>query len=618
MKKLIQLVFLLSIAIYLFACNGKVRKDEIQFEDDPHSFSTPEITRVSHLDLNLNVNFEKKIIEGVACYDLEKDHGNELILDNMGLNIDSIQIQEGDKIETTSFKIGALDSVLGTSIKIQLNPSTQKVCIHYTTGEYAKALQWLPKEQTRSKQFPFLFTQSQSIYARSWIPCPDGPGMRFTYHAKVQVPKGMMAVMSASNVQHKNENGIYEFTMDLPIPAYLLALAIGDFNFKKIGERTGVYAEPELLDKAALEFDVLEKMLITAENLYGPYPWERYDVIVLPASFPFGGMENPRMTFLTPSVIAGDKSLTALLAHELAHSWSGNLVTNATWNDFWLNEGFTTYFESRIMESVYSKEYADMLSILGLQDLKKTIDEMGTDNPLTKLKLNLKDQDPEDGLSDIAYEKGKALLRFLEERTGRANWDLFLRKYFEHFKFKSNTTEGFESFLESELLKNQPSAMDTVRKWIYNPGIIAYTPNYNNQKFKSIDDQLSVFLKNSDYKSLSTSEWTTHEWIYFIRKLPKDHNKERCKILESLFLLSERNSEIQCSWFEYAIQNDFGPPLINQIKLFLTNTGRRKYLMPIYTAMQENKMETDALEIFNTAKAGYHPIALESVNELLL
>ncbi len=617
MKKISELLVLLLIVTFQ-ACNEKEIKQEAIIENDPHSFSQPEVTRVKHLNLDLNINFDQKMIEGTACYDLEAKHGNELILDNMGLHIVEVQLEENGKSELAKFKVDTIHPILGSAIRIPINPSTQIVCVRYSTGDNAKALQWLPKEQTQSKRFPFLFTQSQSIYARSWIPCPDGPGMRFTYDAKVKVPQGMMAVMSASNVQQKNENGIYEFTMEFPIPAYLLALAVGDFEFKKIGERTGVYAESARIEKAAKEFDVLENMLVTAENLYGPYPWQRYDVIVLPSSFPFGGMENPRMTFLTPSVIAGDKSLTALLAHELAHSWSGNLVTNATWNDFWLNEGFTTYFESRIMESIYGKEYADMLSILGLQDLKKTMNEMGNDNPLTKLKLDLKDKDPEDALSDVAYEKGKALLRFLEERTGRIQFDTFLRTYFNHFRFRSNTSEGFISFLKAELLNHHPGLLDTVNTWIYHPGLIHFQPNYDDHKFRSIDEQLGRIKNNEDYMKLNTSDWSTHEWIYAIRKLPRDKNAERCKTLENAFHLSQRNSEIQCCWLEYAIQNNYGPSLLNQISHFLTTTGRRKYLMPVYKAMKENSMYLEAKNIFESAKDGYHPIARESVNDLLL
>lgn len=619
MNSLKMFLFLISTLLLCFGCKTSTQKDSMKTVMDPHSFSNPSITKVKHLDLDLKINFENKRIEGLASYTLEADHGSELILDNLGLIIQSIQIESGGSLTEAHYHIDTIDPVLGAGIHIELKAKTEKVRIQYRSGQNAYALQWLPKEQTRRKKYPFLFTQSQSIYARSWIPCPDGPGIRFTYHAKVSAPKDLMVVMSATNSMQRTSDGIYEFDMEIPIPAYLLALAVGDFDFKAIGNRTGVYAEPGLLDKAAAEFSDLENMLITAENLYGPYPWKRYDVIVLPASFPFGGMENPRITFLTPSVIAGDQSLTSLLAHELAHSWSGNLVTNASWNDFWLNEGFTTYFESRIMEALYGKPYADMLSSLGFQDLNKTMHEMGTENPLSKLKLNLQGMDPEEALTDIAYEKGKLLLRFLEERTGRAAFDQFLKNYFEYFKYKSNTSEGFLKFAVEHLIKQDTSLLDTVKKWIYEPGLISFTPAYDTLRFKNIDQSLVLFLKTMNPKSLHSDAWTTHEWIYFIRKLPSDKNIQRCLILNSTFKLSTaRNSEIKCAWFEYALKNNFGKQILPDIQNFLIQNGRRKYLMPIYTAMLDNALNKEAWIIFEMAKSGYHPISLNSVQKLLI
>ncbi len=607
----------LLISILAFSCQKNSKNSSTSFEEDPHSFSRPDISSVKHLDLDLKVDFDKKSIEGIACYELNESPDNELILDNIGLNIYKVELNDGFQNEEVAFEFLASDSILGKALKIPLKSGTKKVCIQYSTGSEAVALQWIPKEQTQNKQFPFLFTQSQSIYARSWIPCPDGPGMRFSYKATVQVPVGMMAVMSASNVQQKNESGRYEFKMDHPIPAYLLALACGEIAFKKIGDRTGVYAEPALLEQAAFEFSDLEKMLNAAEHLYGQYPWQRYDVIVLPSSFPYGGMENPQMTFLTPSVIAGDQSLTSLLAHELAHSWSGNLVTNASWNDFWLNEGFTTYFESRIMESLYGKPYADMLSVLGLQDLNKTIGELGDTSPLTKLKLDLKNQNPEDALSDVAYEKGKALLRFLEERLGRHQLDPFLKKYFQHFRFKSNTSEGFLEFFKTQFPDIDKKLLDTVNLWIYKPGNILFYPSYDLEKFKLIDHQLTLYLKSENTDSLHTTDWSTHEWLYFIRSLPKDKNRNRCQQLESRFKLSSKNSEIRCLWFEYCIQNGYGQDILGKIAIFLQQTGRRKFLLPIYKSMITNNLESEARNIFESAKTGYHPLALESVNNLL-
>ena len=246
--------------------------------------------------------------------------------------------------------------------------------------------------------------------------------------------------MSASNPQIKNETGSYHFEMKQPIPSYLLALAVGDVEFKRVSNRAGIYAERTVLDSAVWEFADLEKMIHGAEELYGAYLWERYDVLVLPPSFPFGGMENPRLTFATPSILAGDRSLTSLIAHELAHSWSGNLVTNRTWNDFWLNEGFTVYFEHRIMEKLYGRDYAEMLALLSLQDLRETIQSLKDENLYadTKLKLDLAGRNPDDGVTDIAYNKGYFFLRLFEERYGRERFDSFLKHYFSSNAFKSS------------------------------------------------------------------------------------------------------------------------------------------------------------------------------------
>lgn len=609
---------IILITLVTLSCTQNSKQGLLIPEDDPHSFSNPEQSSVLHLDLDLNLNFDSKQIHGIAKLKLDPKHGDTLILDNMDLEIEEVLLIQGASNSKALFYLAPKDSVLGSALVIPIHASTESVQITYKSSPNARALQWLPKEQTLSKKYPFLFTQSQSIYARSWIPCPDGPGMRFTYHAKVKVPPGMMAVMSATNGMERNPEGSYEFNMELPVPAYLMALAVGDFDFKAIGQRTGVYGEPSLLNNAATEFSDLEKMLEAAEKLYGPYPWGRYDVIVLPGSFPFGGMENPRMTFLTPSVIAGDKSLTSLLAHELAHSWSGNLVTNSTWNDFWLNEGITTYFESRIMEALYGKPYVDMLSILGLQDLEKSIAEFGADNPLTKLKLNLKGMDPEEGASDIAYEKGKSFMRYLEERFGRPAFDNFLIAYFDHFKFKSNTSEGFLDFAQSNLFKNNQGVIDTANKWIYNAGWIGYKASYDNRKFIDLNDQAAKYFTSYDTSNLKTASWSTHEWLYFIRLLPKDRETLLCKQLDKAYNLSAgRNCEIQCAWFEYAIKNDYGKQLLPDIEKFLTNYGRRKYLKPIYTALMEHHMESEALRIFDKAKSNYHPISIVSIEKIV-
>ncbi|MBL0317256.1 MAG: hypothetical protein IPP69_16430 [Flavobacteriales bacterium] len=298
--------------------------------------------------------------------------------------------------------------------------------IDYKTSPDAEALLWVEGEK------PFLFTQSQAILARTWVPCQDSPGVRITYNADVTVPSDLMALMSAENPQQKSSDGKYHFKMDQPIPSYLMALAVGDVVFREIGPRTGVYAIPSLADAAANEFSDMQKMVDEAEKLYGSYVWGRYDLLILPPAFPFGGMENPKLTFATPTIIAGDKSLVSLVAHELAHSWSGNLVTNSTWDDFWLNEGFTVYFEQRIMEAVYGRERSEMLATLSRQDLDATIADISTsEHPEdSKLKLALEGRSPDDGMTDIAYNKGYFFLRLIEETVGRERFDKFLKVFY--------------------------------------------------------------------------------------------------------------------------------------------------------------------------------------------
>lgn len=585
---------------------------------DPHSFSLPQEARTTHLNLDIQCDFEHKLISGTADYTIEHQHADQIILDLNGPVITGVAIaDEAGKSKVAHYYLGKQDSILGSPLIIDIFPDTRRVIISFHTSDNANALQWLDAAQTSNRKMPFLLTQSQSIYARSWIPCQDGPGVRFSYDARLKVPAGMMAVMSASNPVRRSENGVYEFHMNNPIPAYLMALAVGDFDFKAIDGRTGVYAEPAILDSAAWEFADLGKMVTAAEQLYGPYAWERYDVIVLPSGFPFGGMENPRMTFLTPTVIAGDRSLTSLLAHELAHSWSGNLVTNATWEDFWLNEGFTTYFENRIMESLYGKSYADMLSLLGYEDLLKSLKEMGEDNPLTKLKLNLRGINPEEALTDIAYEKGKNLLRYLEERLGRAAWDPFLKSYFNRFRFGSNTTEGFLRFLDSSFVDMPRSIRDTVDRWIYAPGLIRYQPAYDNSRFLRIEEQAKQFIHNPSM-SLKTTGWSTHEWLHFLRNMGPDSTGLIALRLQAQFDLDHtRNAEIAFCWLNYLIDNGRGQEHLIQISHFLQTVGRRKFVQPIYENLVKHGLSEEAATIYRVASPAYHPLTRMSVEEIL-
>ena len=581
-------------------------------EVDTHSYARPDEAVVKHLSLDLLADFNMKTLSGTAAYDIQVSEGADSIyLDARNLDIHQVTVDS----EKKDFTLGMDVEWLGQKLAIPVTPSSKKLIITYSTMPEAEALQWLTPSQTAGKKHPYLFTQGQAILTRTWIPIQDSPGIRMTYDARITVPKELMAVMSASNPQVKTADGIYTFKMEQPIPAYLIALAAGDIEFRSLGKRTGVYTEPEMMDEAAYEFADMEKMVEAAEALYGPYLWERYDVIVLPPSFPFGGMENPRLTFATPTIIAGDRSLISLIAHELAHSWSGNLVTNATWNDFWLNEGFTVYFERRIMEAMTDTTYTDMLASLGLQDLKSTIEDSKPEE--THLFLNLQGRNPDDGMTDIAYEKGAYFLKMLEKTVGRDKFDAFLRKYFDEHKFQSISTAKFLNYLDENLIK--PNQLNVnVEEWIYNPGLPSNYPSPSVERFEKVDSQTLLFMKGSPATSLETSQWSTHEWLHFIRALPDTLSTQQMKDLDTSFgFTKSKNSEIQAAWFELAIHQGYGRDILPSIRDFLVNVGRRKFLTPLYTALIEKGMIEEARAIFNEARPNYHSVSYNTIQALL-
>ncbi len=585
------------------------------FAQDSHSCARPQEVTLSHLSLKLKLNFEKNIATGIAQLTLSRKPGfNEIWIDTRQLNIEGVIDENGNKL---NFELQPEKPWLGKALKIQLNDNTKSVVIAYSTTPESAALQWLKPEQTEGKKYPFLFTQGQAILSRTWIPIQDSPGIRFTWDAEITVPKELMAVMSGNNPQEKSEDGVYKFRMTQPVPAYLVALAVGDLQFSSLSNRTGVYAEPTMLSRATSELEDLEKMVVAAESLYGPYQWGRYDVIVLPPSFPFGGMENPRLTFATPTIIAGDRSLTSLIAHELAHSWSGNLVTNATWDDFWLNEGFTVYFERRIMESLYGKDYSDMLAVLGYQDLQETLEELGPQSVDTKLKLSLEGRDADDGMNDIAYEKGCLFLVSIEKKVGRPAFDAFLKGYFKEFAFKSITTEEFIKYLNRQL-KTPEGIQFNEQDWIYKPGIPAGVEAPVSTRFQQVDAILASFVSGkSPAVGLYVTGWTTHEWLQFLRHLPATLTQEQMNDLDANFGFTRSgNSEIQFAWFMAVIPNSY-LPADKALEAFLLRVGRRKFVLPLYTAMlKQDRLAEKAREIYKEAKKGYHAVTVQTLDEL--
>lgn len=587
---------------------------------DPHSFSIPSDARVTHLKWRAEIDFETKTVHALASWSITPSADADIILfDTKDLTIKSVTL---DNNNNTEYKLAQPDSLLGQALAVMIRPDTKTVNIEYETSPHAEALQWLTPQQTAGKKFPFLFTQSQAILARSWVPCQDSPSVRFTYEAEVTGPKDLLILMSASNPKQKNNSGAYRFQMDHPIPSYLLALTVGDLTFQPVSERCGVYAEPSMIESASWELADLDKMIQGAEELYGAYQWGRYDVLVLPPSFPFGGMENPRLTFATPTILAGDRSLTSLIAHELAHSWSGNLVTNATWNDFWLNEGFTVYFEHRIMEKLYGKDYAEMLAALALHDLQETIESLKQDNQFddTKLFLNLNGRHPDDGVTDIAYNKGYFFLRYIEERHGRETFDTFVKDYFSTNAFTSITTEKFIAYIKAYYLKEfridlKNSLFDA---WIFSVGLPPDCPKPVSARFIKVDHAVAEWKKSGILNKSTSKEWSTHEWLHFLKSLPDALTPDQMARLDAFGnFTASGNAEITTLWLVHAIRNKYvgAYPKLEQ---FLINTGRRKFLSPLYHELiKTEEGKHYAKSIYDKARPNYHFVSTNTFDKLL-
>ncbi len=612
--------FTLLLFLGLMSCqNKKSNSDSIIANQsqlismDLHTLSNYHQLPILHTHLELTVDFNHKILLGSVTHQLPNSRDtNVLVLDTKYLAIDSVLDQNGQQLE---YAFGPHDDLFGDPMSIQLSDKTSSVKIYYQTTEKSEALDWLVPNQTAGKNYPFMYTQGQSIFTRSWIPIQDSPGLRITYSAEITTSKDMMAVMSAANPQKMDSSNVYLFEMNQPLPPYLIALAVGNLEFKAIDYRTGVYAEPAMLKECAEELSDMGKMVNSAEALYGDYDWDRYDVIVLPPSFPFGGMENPRLTFATPTIIAGDKSLVSLIAHELAHSWSGNLVTNATWNDFWLNEGFTVYFERRIMESLYGLDYSDMLALLGYQDLNEEINALSPE--MQTLKLKMKGRHPDDAMSDIAYEKGYFFLRMIENHVGRVKMDKFLKQYFKDHKFQTIITEEFLDYLNENLLDNFTAI--NINEWVYEPGLPENCPKVVSSRFVNVELAINEFIENGVASiSNNTENWSTHEWLHFIKHLPKDVNYKQLQSLDESFLFSQSgNSEILAVWFLQSIKVDYKPAFI-PLKEFLIKIGRRKFLQPLYEELAKDENHKKwAKEVYQKARGNYHYVSFNTIDKIL-
>lgn len=646
MRYLLPFIYL---GLLFSSCNTRPKYIENQNTSndtiiDDHSYANLNTIKTIHLELELDVNFQNKTIYGVARHEMVNNNASVAIFDTRNLLIQKVTTGKIDHEQEADFVIGEMDkdSILGQPLKVTVDPKTTQVNIYYQTTKGSEALDWLDTLSTSSKTKPFLYTQGQAILTRTWIPLQDSPSNRFTYNAEVRVPKDLLALMSAENPKEKNDLGIYNFEMDQPIPSYLISLAVGDIAYHSFDATTGVYAEKELLDACKYEFVDLPKMMKAASYLYGDYQWKQYDLMVLPYSFPFGGMENPRLTFVNPTILAGDRSLVSVIAHELAHSWSGNLVTNNTWDDFWLNEGFTVYFEQRIMEVLYGKETADILAQLEFQEMQEEMKEIlaGKHPEDSQLHLNLKGRNPDDGMTTIAYIKGAFFLKTLESKVGREKFDRFLKHYFNVFKFKTVSTATFITEMENNLLMSKKFSFD-YNEWIFSNGLPKNSVIINSSRLKRMESLAKRFsagenvfepvvtyqwqkIKNSKKKKrikkvskIKRDDFIVQEWQTFIRGLSDDISIQKLKYLDATFNFSTwGNSEVMAEWFVLNIhrENRIIRPAIEK---FISKVGRRKYLLPIYKALASNPDDKVwAKKVFDNSKAYYHAVSRNSIAKL--
>ncbi|KAM7537853.1 hypothetical protein Aperf_G00000073229 [Anoplocephala perfoliata] len=601
---------------------------------DPSSESMPDLHVTQHVDFDLKIDFDTKTVSGSVKLLMEPIGVHGANLDTLKLDIKDINVSRVTINDTpVDFEINSGSyPILGNVLCIKIGQQTSKfaVMIEYSTTPQASALQWLDSQMTADKRSPFLFTQCQAIHARSLFPCQDTPRVKFTYTAKVLAPSNLQVLMSAtkstSTSSEVPENwGAHYFYQNVRIPSYLIALACGELNDSPIGRKSRVYAEPSVLPRASREFAGVDEMLDAAERICGPYSWGCYDILVLPPSFPYGGMENPNLTFVTPTLLAGDRSLTSVIAHELTHSWTGNLVTNATWEHFWLNEGHTVYVEGLILEQLYGTDYRELFIELGYEVLQACLNEFKEGHPFAKLIPCLKGVHTDDSFSIVPYQKGSLLLYYLETKYGKEAILAWLRAYIDHFREKSITTDEWKQFLAQHLGQKVLEEIDW-NEWLFRAGPIPWVPPTNRVLSNVVDQVAEKIISTS---LLSDNEAATYVrtqyesmiplqrqllWQRMLKFVPLPH--DNLNVLNAMLAMTHtQNAEIRYRWSLIVIYSEYLPGLDSALE-FLNSQGRMKYTRPIYKALMGwSSIRTQAINNFKANRPHMHPTTAKLVGK---
>jgi aminopeptidase N len=578
---------------------------------DPHSFNDAAQPDTQSIELALRVDFAAHRLDGRVTLALSRAQAGPLDLDTRDLEIRAVHDADGGA--ALPFVLDDNDPILGTRLRVTLGPSTRRVRIDYSTSARASALQWLAPAMTAGAKQPYLFSQCQAIHARSIVPLQDTPRVRITYAAELTVPRVLRGLMAAAFVgrDEQGDLAVEKWRMPQAIPPYLIAFAVGELVARDVGPRSRVWAEPSVVEAAAREFAEVDSMIVAAEALFGPYDWERFDLLCMPPSFPYGGMENPRLTFLTPTLLAGDRSLTSVVAHELAHSWTGNLVSNASAEHFWLNEGFTVYAERRIVEALYGADVAALQAALGRRDLDEALGRFAERPQLQRLHTPLDGVDPDEAFSEVPYEKGFLFLRTIEEKVGRARFDGFLRAYLGEHRFRAITSDDFVKTLEREL----PGVLAAVdgNAWLEGPGVPANAPEPRSTR---LDAVLSLGMRaptDEVARQLSATEWQL-----YLDGQPRPAPAALLEELDRRFALTRSgNYEVLVSWLLLAVESGF-TPVLPRVEEVLGRVGRMKYLKPLYTALTRREdTRVIARRVFEYHRSAYHPIAQQVIEKLL-